>query len=247
MHNQDCTATRLTISNPPINLWTAQLIYEFNTYLLSLNNTHASTPKIIVISSDLPDFYISHLDLHLLSAAHPVAPPINAKDALNTYFENLTLLQSLPVIFVAEINGRTWGAGDEHLMQMDMRFAGPGAFFGAPEAALGVFHVNATEAARVGWVHFAFATVEGLREYVDGLVRRIAKFEGDAIRATKRSVARQKPTMAMFEEDQAAFAAFAAEPAVRGRAERFLEISRDQGRVWELDDGDNIVEYMYGV
>lgn len=267
--NADCSATRITVSNPPINLWNAQLIQEFNAYLLSINNTASTTPKVVVISSDVPDFYIAQIDLHLLSAAHPVPDTVNVTDTLNKYYENLSLLSSVPVIFVAEISGRAWGAGDEHLMHMDMRFAGPDAIFSAPEAAIGLIHVgamqwlvesvgpartmeymlsseqvNATEAARIGWVNSAYSSTEGLRDHVDTLVTRIAKFEVDGIRATKKSIAQQKPTQEMFEKDQAAFVKLAAEPNVQVAVDKVLDLSDDQSKVWELNNSDNIVEYV---
>ena len=267
--NRDCSATRITVSNPPINLWNAQLIQEFNAYLLSINNTSPSTPKIVVVSSDVPDFYIAAIDLHLLSAAHPVPASINVTDILNKYYENLSLLASIPVIFVAEINGRAFGAGDEHLMHMDMRFAGPDAIFSAPEAAIGLIHVgalqwlvesvgpsrtmefllssaqvNATEAARIGWVNSAYTTPEGLTQHVDKLVTRVAKFEADAIRATKKSIAQQKPTQEMFEKDQATFVALASEPAVQATVDKLLALSNDQAKAWELNNSDNIVDYV---
>jgi enoyl-CoA hydratase/carnithine racemase len=251
--NQDCSATRITISNPPINL----------------NTTSPSNPKLIVISSDVPDFFIAAIDLHLLSAAHPVPASINVTDTLNKYYENLSLLSSIPVIFVAEINGRAFGAGDEHAMHMDMRFAGPGAIFSAPEAAVGLIHVgamqwlveslgpsrtmefmlssaqvNATEAERVGWVNSAYTTAEGLRDHVDTLVTRVAKFETEAIIATKKSVAQQKPTKEMFEADQAAFVTLASEPVVQATVDKLLELSNDQAIVWELNNSDNIVDYV---
>ncbi|KAL2068565.1 hypothetical protein VTL71DRAFT_14902 [Oculimacula yallundae] len=228
--NLDCSAIRITISNPPINLWIAELINSFNDYLHSLASPSSSNPKIIVISSDVPDFYIAAIDLHLLSTNHPVSASINVTDILNKYYENLSLLTSLAVIFIAEINGRAWGAGDEHAMHMDMRFAGPDAIFSAPEAALGLIHVgalqwlieavgsartmeymlssaqvNATEAARIGWVNSAYPTASALRKHVDSLATRIAKFDAAALGAIKKSVSQQKPTQEMFDKDQATF------------------------------------------
>jgi len=267
--NSDCSATRLSVSNPPINLWNAQLIQEFNAYLLSINNTASTTPKVVVISSDVPDFYIAQIDLHLLSVAHPAPDTVNVTDTLNKYYENLSLLSSIPVIFVAEITGRAWGAGDEHLMHMDMRFAGPDALFSAPEAAVGIIHVgalqwlvesvgpsltmeymlssaqiNATEAARIGWVNSAYTTTEALRDHIDTLVTRIAKFEVDGLRATKKSIAQQKPTQEMFEKDQATFGELASAPSVQAAVDRILDLSDDQGKAWELNNSDNIVEYI---
>lgn len=265
----DCNATRITISNPPINLWNTELIEEFNGYLLSINNTETTTPKVVVISSDVPDFYIAAIDLHILSTKYPVPGNVNTTVVLDKYYENLGLLASIPVIFVAEITGRAWGAGDEHLMHMDMRFAAPDALFSAPEASLGLIHVgalqwlvesvgpsrtmeymlssaqvNATEAERIGWINSAFVTTGELRKHVDELVGRIAKFDADAIRATKKSVSQQKPTEEMFEKDQATFAELASNPAVQERVNQVLELSDDQAKAWELNNSDNIVQYI---
>ena len=265
----DCNATRITISNPPINLWNAQLIGEFNQYLLSINNTDASTPKIVVISSDVADFYMAAIDLHILSIDHPVGGNVNTTQVLDQYYENLSLLTDIGVVFVGEVSGAAWGAGDEHLMHMDMRFAGPDAIFSAPEASIGLIHVgalqwlvesvgpsrtmeyllssaqvNATEASRIGWVNSAFTTTEGLRDYVDALVTRISKFDATAIRATKKAVSQQKPTQKMFETDQATFGMLAAQPAIQATVDKLLSLSNDQSKVWELNNSDNIVDYV---
>lgn len=153
---------------------------------------------------------------------------------------------------------------------MDMRFAGPDAVFSAPEAALGVIHVgglqwlvesigpsrtmeymlssaqvDATEAASIGWVNSAYTSAEALRNYVDTLVTRIAKFEVDALRATKKSVAQQKPKQEMFAKDQVAFAALVSEPSVQVVADKILNLSDNQGKVWELNISDNIARDIY--
>jgi enoyl-CoA hydratase/carnithine racemase len=222
-----------------------------------------------VISSDVPDFFVAAIDLHLLSANHPTLATVNVTDTLNKYYENLTFLSSIPVIFVAEINGRAWGAGDELAMHTDMRFAGPDAIFSAPEASLGLIHVgamqwlvesfgpartleymlssaqvNATIAARINWVNSVFTTAEGLRDYVDQLVIKIAKFPVHAIQATKKSVSQQKPIQEMFEKDQATFVALASNPAVQANVDKILDLSHDQAKVWELNNSDNVAEYV---
>lgn len=265
----DCSATRITVSNPPINLWNSQLIQEFNQYLLSINKTLSTTPKIVVISSDVPDFFVAQIDLHLLSAKHPVSATVNVTDTLNKYYENLSLLTSVPVVFIAEINGRAWGAGDEHVMHMDMRFAGPGAIFSAPEASIGLIHVgamqwlveslgpgrtmeymlssaqvNATEAARVNWVNSAFPSEQALRDHVDQLATRIAKFDATGLQATKRSIAQQKPTQEMFDKDQATFVSLASDPKVQAAVDKILDLSHDQAKVWELNNSENIFQYV---
>lgn len=105
-----------------------------------------------------------------------------------------------------------------------MRFAGPEARFGAPEAAVGVLHVGAIqqlvrligpgraseymlsaaqvgaeEAARVGWVNSVHPTAEALRKHVDGVAARIALFPAETLRLTKASIAEQAPPRRAFE------------------------------------------------
>lgn len=267
--NEDCSATRITISHPPINLWDADLINEFNTYLLSINNTEPSTPKVVVFSSDVPNFFISALDLHLLSIKNPVPATVNVTDTLNKYYENLDMLSNIPVIFVAEINGIAQATGNEHAMHMDMRFAGPAAMFTAPEVAVGLIHVGATQwlvesigpsqtmelilssaqvgaaqAAEIGWVNSMYDSEDALKIHINALVTRIAKFPATAIRATKRSVSQQMPTQQQFANDQAAFAGLASDPAVQVIVDKILEFSHNQGPVWELNNSDNIVQYL---
>ncbi|KAK4629068.1 putative enoyl-CoA hydratase 2, mitochondrial [Fulvia fulva] len=138
--NKDCSALRVSFDNPPINLFNAPSISEINAFLTSLRGTNTST-KVVVFSSSVPGFFGSHLDLHLLDGSTN-SSAINSTAVLDQYYDNIELLVSLPTIFIAEVNGRTWGCGDEHLLRMDMRFAGPDAQFSAPEASLGVLHVG---------------------------------------------------------------------------------------------------------
>lgn len=46
---------------------------------------------------------------------------MNATHAVAKYYENLDLLVNASVVTIGEVNGRAWGAGDEHLQRMDMR------------------------------------------------------------------------------------------------------------------------------
>lgn len=60
------------------------------------------------------------------------------------------------VIFIGGVNGRALDAGDEHLMHIDMMFAGPNAVLGAPEAAVG---------ANPSWRHAAARQTNWTRPY----------------------------------------------------------------------------------
>ena len=147
-------------------------------------------------------------------------PPANTSHIVDELSSTRTLLTTLPVVFIAEINGRAIGAATEVLLQTDTRFAGPGtslsflevAFDLAPGAggvqylvsligrarALGSLlsgrAVDAMTAVLIGWVNKAFRTAEELKVEVDALAERIAKFPEQGIRASKKRVNAQRPS-----------------------------------------------------
>lgn len=264
--DEPCSAKRVTISNPPVNLWDANVIEEFNDFMRSLNKQNET--KVVVFDSDVADFWAAQIDLNLFQPDS--IPGRNSTALVETYYDNLELLLSTPVIFIGEINGRAWGAGDEHLLRMDMRFAGPKAQFGAPEAAVGLIHVGglqqlvrligpgraaeymlaaaqvtAQEAARVGWVNSVHPSAKALREHVDNLATRISLFTVEAIRATKATIAEQAPSQEIFERDRARFEQLGALPQVQKNVADIIHLSKNQSKVWELNNNDNIVRYLY--
>ncbi|KFY01726.1 hypothetical protein V490_00800 [Pseudogymnoascus sp. VKM F-3557] len=264
--NHSCSAKRVTVSNPPVNLWDANVITEFNALMLSLNNQNEI--KVVVFDSDTADFWAAPIDLNIFLP--DAIPGRNSSALLEMYYENLGLLLTTPVIFIGEVNGRAWGAGDEHLLRMDMRFAGPNAQFGAPEAAVGLIHVggmqqlvrligpgraseymlaaaqvSGTEAARVGWVNSVHPTAKALRAHVDGLATRISLFAVETIRATKASIAEQAPSKEALGNDRARFDQLGALPLVQGNVEAIIRLSHNQSKSWEENNNDNIVRYLY--
>ncbi|KAK0761747.1 hypothetical protein N5P37_004546 [Trichoderma harzianum] len=242
--NEVCSAKRVTISNPPINLWDANVITAFNEFMVSLQDQNET--KVVVFDSDNSDFWASNLDINLLT--------------------------QLGIPGRNEINGRAWGAGDEHLLRMDMRFAGPEAQFGAPEAAIGVIHVggfqqlvkligpgraaeymlaaaqvSASEAARVGWVNSVHPTANALRKHVNDIAARIALFPIETLRATKASIAEQAPPRAAFENDLARFNQLAALPQVAANVGAVLQVSKNESKAFEENLNNNIVKKLYQV
>ncbi|KAM6478454.1 ClpP/crotonase-like domain-containing protein [Trichoderma sp. SZMC 28011] len=247
--NEVCSAKRVTISNPPINLWDANVITAFNEFMVSLQDQNET--KVVVFDSDNSDFWASSLDINLFTQLG---------------------IPGRNIIFIGEINGRAWGAGDEHLLRMDMRFAGPEAQFGAPEAAIGVIHVgglqqlvkligsgraaeyllataqvSASEAARVGWVNSVHPTANALRKHVNDIAARIALFPIETLRATKASIAEQAPPRAAFENDVARFNQLAALPQVAANVGTVLQISKNESKAFEENLNSNIVKKLYQV
>ncbi|KUJ23750.1 ClpP/crotonase, partial [Mollisia scopiformis] len=123
-------------------------------------------------------------------------------------------------IFIAEINGRTTGAGNEVAVQCDIRYAGPGAKLSQLEVGFGLLpgtgglqflvslvgraraleyilsarSVDAFEAAAIGWVNRAFESEEKLKAATTELAERIAAFPKQGLAAIKSRVNVQKPT-----------------------------------------------------
>lgn len=271
--NTNCTAQRITLSNPPLNLWDANLVTEFHGWLRSLSDPEheGTTPFVVVLSSDVPGFYTSSLDARLLGTSHDLPSTINTTQIVDYYYAGLAYLSELPVIFIGESNGRTWGGGNEHFMRFDMRFAGPDAIFGAPEAAIGLIHVgglqwlvkaigagraaeyllssaqvDATEAARVGWVNSAFSSFDDLRNYVDHLAMRIALFDRNTLAATKASIAEQAPSSEAYERDIGRFTRLAASAHTAEIVNEYLLLSKNQSRYYSLNLDDNIVGIYEG-
>ena len=151
-----------------------------------------------------------------------------------------------------------------------MRFAGPEAQFGAPEAAVGLIHVGGLqqlvrqigpgraseymlaaaqvsghEAARVGWVNSVHPSAKALRKHVDSLAARISLFSVEALRATKASIAEQAPSKSIFDKDRARFDQLGAMGQVQQNVADVLRLSKNQSKSWEVNNNDNIVRYLY--
>ncbi|KAM0254578.1 hypothetical protein ACHAQJ_006613 [Trichoderma viride] len=192
---------RASIHNPPINLVDSNLINDLFSFLSDLNST-IPTPKAVIFSSSVKNFFMTNIDFHLVSNAEPAAG--NGTAINNRYGQVLNLLNELPVIFIGESNGLTMAAGNEFFLYLDMRFAGPDAKFGAVEPGVGLFQLrgyrqlsqligagraaqyllacrlaDSTTAARIGWVNDMFTNVAELEQNSDDLAKRMALFPAE--------------------------------------------------------------------
>lgn len=98
--DRDCSAKRVTISNAPINLWDANVITEFTAFIHSLANQKT---KVVVFDSDIADSWAAPIDLNLFLPNS--IPGRNSLELLNTYFANLELILTIPVICFGEVSG----------------------------------------------------------------------------------------------------------------------------------------------
>ena len=263
---------RAAISNPPINILDNKLLSDLHALLTILSTTIHSI-KVIIFSSSNPKFFVAHYDLHIISAESPLPSPLKSDEVSGLYVEVVRMLWKMPVISIGEINGQAFGAGNELLVQMDMRFAGPNTKLGSLEVGLGVFAgngelqfmtkligrartleyllssgtVDAAEADRIGWVNKAFSSVEAMQEHVNRLAERIATFPTGALAATKGGVNEQAPSEEALNNDLGRFRGLAADPGTQRAVSGFLKRSDDQKEgEWELGLNHNLVELWTG-
>ncbi|MCJ1451340.1 hypothetical protein MMC28_001676 [Mycoblastus sanguinarius] len=264
---------RATINNPPINLWDYKLAADFSSFVDGLAHNNNTGIKVVIISSANPDFFIAHYDIHVLDAASPVSPPGNATDIGLQLIRTRSNLATLPVIFITEINGRTSGAGNELVVQTDIRYAGPNALLSHLEVGFGLLpgaggvqflvkligraraleyilsgrSVDAATAAAIGWVNKAFGSQQELRSEVEALAARIAAFPEQGLAAIKARVNVQKPSDADLQGDLDLFDQLAATNVTQEASDRFLELSGDEtADSFELNLSDDLVEMDSG-
>jgi enoyl-CoA hydratase/carnithine racemase len=260
--------TRATISNPPINLFDFKLATDMYNFLESLipGNSPTPPPKVVIFDSANPDFYIAHFDFSTL-----LPPPTSEKAATaNLYIACTTLLQNITsTIFIGQVNGRAFGAGDELLVQMDMRFAGPGTRLGSLEIGLGQLHgvgglqfldrlinrgraaeylltgnnIDGSTAASLGWVNRYHANVSDLTTAVNTVAQRIALFPLGGINATKVGLNANNPSPADLAQDLDAVLELGASAEGQALIQKFMVLSHNQTRSpFELGLDDTLTQ-----
>ncbi|KAL8951620.1 MAG: hypothetical protein Q9222_002420 [Ikaeria aurantiellina] len=262
--NQTANVTRVTIDNPPINLLTAGLIEDLHDFLTWTQPApFQTTPKVVIFSSANPNYFMSHFDLNLLSG-----PPI----ALNQLIECGRLLQSVTsTAFIAEINGRTYGGGQELSSQMDMRFAGPNAlvsqyensegfvaqaggqlFLGpilgkarALEHLLASKAIDAPAGTRLGLFNANYHDAAILRHQVDALAARIGLFPQSALNDTKFTLNFLNPTIQQLDDQITRFSPIAQDSGSQGAVRETIEDSDEGDNVFEMNIPNTVVQGLY--
>ena len=208
---------RATINNPPINLLDERLATNLVSLLRDLKDS--KDVKVVIFDSAIPEYFIAHIDVHLLDAADPAPPGTNASEIVGYFVEATRLLSLIDVITIAEVDGRAHGPGSEIALQCDMRFAGPNALFSQFENTLGIFPaagavpfltkligrartfeyvlaakgVDSPTAEKIGWVNTAYRSSHELKSNVNALAEKIALFPRQSLVATKHSINYDRP------------------------------------------------------
>jgi len=235
-----------TIDNPPINLITRELLID----LLRFSERVAADPHstVVVLESANPDFFLAHFDVTLLQREAGEPPPRPTE--LTAFDEMIERFRTMPKATICKIAGRVGGGGSEVAMGCDMRFAaldravmnqmevpigiipGGGGTQRLPRlighhraAALILGGLDLDAATGEAWGYFTRALpADDLDAYVDGLARRIARFDPAAVRGAKKALLRSQedPTDALIDETHI-FNTLQMSSAAQELMQRFLE------------------------
>ncbi|KAK8024488.1 shugoshin protein [Apiospora rasikravindrae] len=265
--SSDGNVTRATFSNPPINLVDAFVVSDLFDFLHSLQPApNKTTAKVVVFDSANPDWFLGHYDLHNIQL-----PFTQTKaDIFNQVIDcTRYLLNTTSTAFIAEINGRSIGLGQELSIQMDMRFAGPNArassfensiglaaaaggqpFLGpvigrarAMEYLLGAKAIDGPTGERLGLFNTYYDTAEKLKTQVSELAERIALFPQHSLNDTKVTLNLLNPTIESLDDQLARFIPLMNLPEDQEIIAKFLDVSGNQTDTpFELDLPDSSVQ-----
>jgi enoyl-CoA hydratase/carnithine racemase len=200
----------VTIQNPPINLFSGQMVKEL--FMLSGSLMQRKDIGVVVFDSADPDFFIAHFDLEELEKAGDDPASQSKYPDINIMQSVALNWQAIPQVTIAKVNGRVRGAGLEFIQALDMRFASEDSLLGFPEAGGGFLacgggatrtfisagparaleillsgrDFTGTEAERYNLINRALPA-DQLDAYVDDLVARVSKVLPEVV-ATHREV-----------------------------------------------------------
>jgi enoyl-CoA hydratase/carnithine racemase len=204
------SSCRVTFDHPAVNAITATTVAEL-AELVGLIEEDGDL-NVVVFDSANADFYLSHHD----SQGDPGRTAALGGDptAAPAWLDLLVRLSRAPVVSIASIRGRVWGAGSEFVLACDLRFAsrenaslgpfevdtGPVSGGGqmarlsrlvgrgrALEILLVADDLDGPRAEQYGYVNRAIPD-DRLDDEVEEMASRLAGFDHDAIARTKSHV-----------------------------------------------------------
>ena len=123
------------IDNPPINLITVPLLFDFINLTKWIEDDEDST--VLVLKSVVDGFFIAHFDVGALLTMD--SNKNKAADSLTTFDELCLRFQTMNKITICVIEGRIGGGGSEIAMSCDLRFAASGtAVMNQMEVPIGI-------------------------------------------------------------------------------------------------------------
>jgi len=249
---------RVTFNHPPINLFDDNTVPQLE-HLLDLMEAEPDL-KVVVFDSADPDFFIAHF-----SPAAGYKNLTTRKDNGHFPWTEITgRLSRLPAVSIAAVRGRAGGGGSEFALACDIRFASReravfaqlevgtgllaigGAIERLPqlmgrgralEVLLGSDDFDADLAERYGWINRAIPDAE-FEAFVEGFAQRIASFDGQSLRETKRLVGLRAPGPSADDYDETAATFYGNQwPGVAARFPKLIELGSGKRSDLELNFG----------
>ena len=210
--SHDRGVCHVTISNPPVNVMTAELYQDLVAVTEALEMD--DTIKVVVFQSADPDFFIAHFDVSLI-LTFPADGPAEKATKLSPFHEMCERVRTMPKATIVKMAGRAGGGGNEFAASCDMRFGvkektiinqmevplgilpgGSGTqrlprLVGrgrAMEICLGGDDIDAQTCEAWGYLNRIFSSVEEMSDFVDALAARIASWPAEAIALCKASI-----------------------------------------------------------
>ncbi len=238
---------RVTLDNPPFNIFGPKTIPELNTVITAIEND--PMVKVVVFDSAVPGFFLTHYDfVSEMAETTSLAP---GPTGMHPLPDMLVRLSRAPVVSIASIRGRATGVGSELALASDMRFAsrekallsqwevgaalvpGGGPMARLPrlmgrgralEVLLGADDIGGDLAERYGYVNRSLPDSE-LDAFVESLAMRISAFDKQAIAETKHliDIASLPPDSEIAAGWDACIASMQRPPAQR-KIKRLLEL-----------------------
>ena len=237
---------RVTFDHPPLNIFGPETIPQLSEIINALETD--TEVKVVVFDSAVAGFFLTHYNFLAPLEDTTGLPP--GPTGLQPLPDMLVRLSRAPVVSIASIRGRATGVGSELALACDMRFAsrekailsqfevGAGVVPGggpmarlprligrgrALEVLLGADDIPGDLAERYGYVNRSLPDGD-LDAFVDALARRIASFDKQAIRETKRfaDIASLPPDYEIAPEWDVCLASIA-RPATQERIRKLME------------------------
>lgn len=210
--SHDRGVCHVTISNPPVNVMTAELYQDLVAVTEALEMD--DTIKVVVFQSADPDFFIAHFDVSLI-LTFPADGPAEKAAKLSPFHEMCERVRTMPKATIVKMAGRAGGGGNEFAASCDMRFGVKGKTIinqmevplgilpggsgtqrlprlvgrgRAMEICLGGDDIDAQTCEAWGYLNRIFSSAEEMSDFVDALAARIASWPAEAIALCKASI-----------------------------------------------------------
>lgn len=202
----------IALDNPPVNVLSGTLIRELHEVLDTVREDHSV--RVIVFSSAHPEFFLAHVDIHILGELDDLREIADRNPGANLFQGVGELLRHQPQVTIVKLAGKARAGGAEFVTAADLTFAArETAGLGQTEVLMGIVPggggtqylrervgrnralellltadlVDADTAAAYGWINRAVPAAE-LDAVVDQVAKKIAALSPELIAAAKRLV-----------------------------------------------------------